>query len=228
MIQGNFAYRVPEGRESRFFKPELGGGALLDRGVYLISLAQHLLGVPQTIRGSACVGATGVDEQSAYQLVFDSGAIADLSASLCVRGTNEVVISGDSGLLRLCEPFYCADRFTIQAHAHPRAAAQEDAQAEPTGLRKVTRAVRDASTTRLLRRRLSPIVSALRRGKARSFPFPGNGYQFELKHVNECLGEHRTESPIMPLNQSLEVMQTMDILRNQMGLNETSAAMRTV
>jgi hypothetical protein len=51
-----------------------------------------------------------------------------------------------------------------------------------------------------------------------TFPFPGNGYQFELMEVNRCLREERTESAIMPLQDSLDVMQTMDALRSQWGL----------
>ena len=51
-----------------------------------------------------------------------------------------------------------------------------------------------------LRRRLSPLLNVLRGGRAQSFIFPGNGYQFELQHVTGCIGEGRTESAIMPLD----------------------------
>jgi len=214
LIQGNFAYSVPAGPDSRFFaKP--GGGALLDRGVYLISLAQHLLGVPQSIRGTSSTGETGVDEQSAYQLGFAGGALADLSASLRVRGTNEVVILGERGMLRLCEPFYCTHRLVYRSDAFPRAMTQ-DGSSSSQGMSRFIRAVKEASATKYTRRRLSPLVDALRRGKVLGFPFPGNGYQFELREVSHCLREHRTESTIMPLDDSIEVMRTMDAIRDQM------------
>src|ERR1700738_1146680 len=53
LIQGNFAYPAPWGNNSRLFDINMGGGALLERGVYLLSLAQQLLGVPYSIRGTA-------------------------------------------------------------------------------------------------------------------------------------------------------------------------------
>jgi predicted dehydrogenase len=219
MIQGNFAYPVPSGCDGRFFDPELGGGALLDRGVYLISLAQQLLGVPQSIRGSACLGATGADEQSAYQFVYACGALADMAASLRVRGTNEVIVFGERGLVRLCEPFYRADRLVLQSFACPRAVAQEDSLSRGQGARRIVGAVRDAPATKLFWRRLSPLLTVLSRGRVRTFPFAGNGYQFELRHVDDCLRERHTESAIMPLKDSLDVMRTMDALRSQMGLD---------
>jgi predicted dehydrogenase len=220
MLQGNFAYPVPAGSEARFFDVDLGGGALLDRGVYLISLAQQLLGVPQSIRGTACLGATGVDEQSAYQLVYAQGSLADLAASLRVRGSNELIIFGERGIVRLCEPFYRAHRLVLQSSAYPRAAAPEGAP-RSGGVRKIIGTVRDAPTTKSLWRRLSPLRDLLHR-RVRTFPFPGNGYQFELLHVGHCLREQRTESPIMPLADSLEVMRTMDALRSQMGVERSA------
>ncbi len=129
LIQGNFSYPVPAGGEARFFDRELGGGALLDRGVYLISLAQHLLGIPQSIGGTAYLGPTGVDEQSGYQLTYMGGALANFAASLRVRGTNEVWIFGDGGFLRLCEPFYRAHRLVLKQYAQPQAVMGEGSRA---------------------------------------------------------------------------------------------------
>jgi predicted dehydrogenase len=217
LIQGNFAYPASKGSESRLFNIKLGGGALLDRGVYLISLAQHLLGTPDVIRGTTVLGPTGVDEQSSYQLAFAGGAIADLAASLLVRGTNDILIVGEGGSLRLCEPFYCAHRMEVQPHAVQKD-VQRDSTKSPEGNRKLIRSVRKNPTVQLLRRRLSPLLEVLHRKRVRSFPFAGNGYQFELMEVNRCLREERIESAIMPLDDSLEVMRLMDVLRLQWGM----------
>jgi len=178
MIQGNFAHPAAEDADSRLFALGMGGGALLDIGVYVISLAQHLLGEPKAVCGTALIGATGVDVQSAYQLAFPGGAIADLAASLQVLGNNEFVVLGTSGLLRLCGPFYAAQRLGIEAHDNRRVVENT----------------------------------------VRTLPFAGNGYQFQLMEVNRCLREGRTESAIMPWNDTLEVMRTMDSLRSQWGL----------
>ncbi|MGD0797001.1 MAG: Gfo/Idh/MocA family oxidoreductase [Acidobacteriaceae bacterium] len=218
LVQGNFAYPAAASPESRLFDRECGGGALLDRGVYLISLTQQILGAPETIRGSAWMGVTGVDEQSVYQLGYANGALADLAASLHVRGTNEVVIYGENGRLRLCDPFYRAHRLRLQSYSRPQADGAEQNQAKADGLRSLAGAVRDSPGLKSLRRRLDPVLSLLQRGRARSFPFAGNGYQFELLEASRCIREKRTESEVMPLEDSLGVMRTMDALRAEWGL----------
>jgi predicted dehydrogenase len=215
LIQGNFSYPVPAGGEARFFDRELGGGAMLDRGVYLISLAQHLLGIPRSIGGTAYLGPTGVDEQSGYQLAYTGGALADLAASLRVRGTNEVWIFGDGGLLRLCEPFYRAHRLVLKLYAPQQAVVGEDARPNSRGVGKIVAGVRKSPIAKSLLRRFSPLRALLSRGKVRSFPFAGNGYQFQFAEVSQCVREQRNESAIMPLDDSLEVMRTMDALRAQ-------------
>ena len=219
LMQGNFAYPVPAGVDSRLFDADAGGGALLDRGVYLISLAQHLLGAPESISGAACLGATGVDEQSAYQLVHKGGALADFAASLRTRGTNEVTISGASAVICMCEPFYRAHRIVTQTFGTPQA----NAAVEPGA-----GGLKDSPSIKALRRRLSPLLEMLQRGRVQTFPFPGNGYQFELQHVTDCLTEQRLESAIMPLSDSLEVMRTMDVLHAQMYTQNSIQAMREI
>jgi len=214
LVQGNFAHPAPVGPGSRFFDIEAGGGALLDLGVYLVSLTQWLLGVPETVRGTATMGATGVDEQSAYQLGYASGALADLAASLHVLGSNEVTIYGETGSLRLCEPFYRAHRMEMKAYARPVASAAEEPGAAPTGLRKVL----GGPGMKALRRRLSGLEGLVRGGQVKAFPFAGNGYQFELLEASRCVREGLLESKVMPLEDSLAVMRTMDALRAPWGL----------
>ena len=50
------------------------------------------------------------------------------------------------------------------------------------------------------------------------FPFTGNGYQFEAEEFMECLHAGRTESTVMPLDETLTIMRTLDTLRQQWGL----------
>ena len=216
LIQGNFAYTTARGSDNRLFDIAKGGGALLDRGVYLISLAQYLLGTPKQISGTTVLGATGVDEQSAYQLVFTS-ALADLMASLLVRGTNDFLVSGETGSFRICEPFFCADRYDVRAYA-PQETGRGKATQGQGRSRTILQRFRQNPTLKLLRRRLSPVAELLQRKHTRRLPFPGNGYQYELMEVNRCLQEKRTESSVMPLSDSLEVMRVLDTLRSQWGL----------
>lgn len=66
--------RFPE--DSRTFDPALGGGALLDVGIYPLSLASMLLGTPDRIASMADLGKTGIDEQSAFILGYPQGQLA--------------------------------------------------------------------------------------------------------------------------------------------------------
>ena len=188
---------------------------MLDRGVYLISLAQHLLGRPQSMSGTACLGTTGVDEQSGYLLTYAGGALADLAASLRVRGTNEVWIFGDGGILRLCEPFYRAHRLVVKLYPQQQEVVGQDSRSNPRGVGRILGGARNSPTAKLLLRRFSPLRALLSRGKVRSFPFAGNGYQFQFTEVSRCLREQRYESTVMSLDDSLDVMRTMDALRAQ-------------
>ncbi|MDP9052279.1 MAG: Gfo/Idh/MocA family oxidoreductase [Acidobacteriota bacterium] len=217
LIQGNFAYPAQRESESRLFDIKQGGGALLDRGVYLISLAQYLMGVPELVRGTMVLGPTGVDEQSSCQLVFAGGALADLATSLLVQGRNDFLISGEHGWLRLCKPFYCAHRLEVRSYGSQQTMQRESTQS-PGGVRRIVQRVRQSHTVKLLRRRFGLLLEVLDRPRSRSFPFAGNGYQFELMEVNRCIRDGRTESSTMSLNDSLEVLKTMDALRSQWGL----------
>ena len=100
LLTADFGYPTSFDPESRFFNPALGGGALLDRGVYPLSLAYFLLGNPAEVVGQATIGTTGVDEQQTALLSYPSGALAVLAASLRSRLRNEAVVIGTEGRIR--------------------------------------------------------------------------------------------------------------------------------
>ena len=215
LLQGNFGVAMPPNLESRFLHHEQGGGALLDLGVYLISLAQHLLGPPLTATGVATLTAAGADEQSAYELAWADGALGDFASSLRVRSSNEFVVAGDRGLLRLCDPFYRPQRLVILPVSTPHPMAPNAEPYTPTGLRAVAPSLRNSKLVQRLRSKFGPFLSLLQRGKVHSLPFAGNGYQFQVDEVTRCLQQQQLESAIMPLDDSLAVMQTLDKLRSQ-------------
>jgi hypothetical protein len=49
-------------------------------------------------------------------------------------------------------------------------------------------------------------------------PFEGNGYQFEATEAAQCIKAGRLESPVMPLDESLRIMETLDTIRQRIGL----------
>jgi predicted dehydrogenase len=94
------------------FDPTLGGGVLLDAGVYLVSLASLVLGSPQRVLASGRLGATGVDEQDAILLDYGS-ASAMLYVSLQARRPPDFEILGEAGRIRLEPPVFRPTRLTI-------------------------------------------------------------------------------------------------------------------
>ena len=208
MLAGDFAYPTAFDPASPMLAPELGGGALLDRGVYLVSLAQALLGEPVSVRANAQLTATGVDEHSAYQMQYADGATAQLWAGFTVRGTNSVVIVGEKGQIRLHDPFYSAHRFSV-SHDAPARPMAVGAPADAGLAARIKRALAQQG----VHRRIDGLRAAWRHLGSRALPFPGHGYQFELTEVTRCLRAGLHESPLMPLADSQSVARTMDRLR---------------
>ena len=118
-LTADFGYPTPFDPENRFFDRRLAGGALLDRGVYLIALAYFLLGPPDDAVGHATIGPTGVDEEVSLLLIYRSGAQAVLTASLRSRLRNEAMIVGTQGQIRIHPPFYAPHRASRTQFVEP-------------------------------------------------------------------------------------------------------------
>lgn len=86
--------------EHRLFNPALGGGALLDLGVYPIAFAFDLFGPPDTVTSSAVLGATGVDEQCAAVFRYEDGRQAVWHASVRADAGRTCMLAGSVGRLR--------------------------------------------------------------------------------------------------------------------------------
>ena len=86
LLTADFGYPTPFDPANRFFDPGQGGGALLDRGVYLISLSHFLFGAPRRLLVCASIGPTGVDEQESLLLGYDGGLLL-FSVRHCAAGS---------------------------------------------------------------------------------------------------------------------------------------------
>lgn len=213
MIKADFGYPTWYDPENRFFSLTKGGGSLMDRGIYTLSLAHMLLGEHENLKSSATLGPTGVDHQSSYLLDYPNGAIADLSSTLTSYGTNEAVIMGTQGQIRIHDPFYRASRITLMRFEEP-AAPQPALLGDSGGMKEK---LKQNVLLAKLYGMATPLLSMLR-GGAINKPFPGNGYQFEIAEVTGCLQRGETESSVMPLDDTLAIMETMDEMRASWGL----------
>lgn len=215
LLTADFGYPTLFDPTSRFFDPGQGGGALLDRGVYLISLAHFLLGAPEEIAGRASIGPTGVDEQESLLFSHGGGALAVLTSSLRSRLRNEAVIIGTQGHLRIHEPFYAPRRVSWTRSVEPTGSP---GRLMPTGGWKAR-----LKRSPLLRGAFEtigrPVLESMRRNtRSITHHAAGHGYRFEAAEAMRCLGEGLLESPLMPLDETLAILDATDRLRHSWGL----------
>ncbi|MCA9200917.1 MAG: Gfo/Idh/MocA family oxidoreductase [Planctomycetales bacterium] len=206
-LSADFGYPVADDPQSRFYDADLGGGALLDRGVYTLALAQAILGNPANVVSVAEKANTGVDRQSSILLQYESGAIASLSCRLDVESSNEAIISGTKGIIRLDAPFFnppCVN--VIPKSNQPTWPPQDLTSGSSPGLAK--KVVGKLKSNRYVRnlKKLLPGSG----GESWGGTSEGAGYQFEIAHVNDCLRAKQTESSWMPLGDTLQTMELMD------------------
>lgn len=173
-LTADFGFRAEYKDESRLFGPEFGGGALLDVGVYPVSLASLLFGTPTRIVSTANLGPTGVDEEAAMILTHPGGQLAILHTAIRLETAQEAIIIGTQGRIRIHSPWWRPVSMTL---AHE---GKTDEQFD--------------------------------------FPLEGNGYEYEAQEVMDCLRSGKLESPVMPLEESVSIMRTLDAIRAQWGL----------
>lgn len=194
----------------RLFNPALGGGALLDLGVYGVSFGVWLFGPPRVVQSQVRIGSSGVDEHVTAILGHDGKRQSIIAASLCTRLSNGASIAGTSGWAELREPLYRPPAFRI-VPAPRQPLARTSHESDPSGATKIQgwadRAIR------LLR--LAAKRDASRREAGwMARPYRGNGYGYQAVEVMRCMRAGLLESPVMPLDESLIIMEALDAVRN--------------
>jgi len=174
MLNVDFGFRAGLDPASRLFDPKLGGGALLDVGVYCVSFASMILGQPSGSVGLAHLGETGVDEQACIILEHEGGRLANLSIGIRTATLQEATIMGTEGYVRIHAPWWRPKSMTISRPGEESEAVEA--------------------------------------------PVSGNGFNYEAAEVMRCLQAGKTESDIMPLDETISVMRTMDGIREAWGL----------
>jgi predicted dehydrogenase len=102
----NFGFQLNTQAPKRLLDPVLGGGTLLDIGIYNVFMAMSILGKPTGIQVSITRTNKQVDEQCAIQLKYKNGAMAQLFSSFSTFLPTEVLVSGTKGALKLTTRFY--------------------------------------------------------------------------------------------------------------------------
>ena len=160
---------------ARQLNPELGGGSLLDVGVYVISFASMIFGKsPVEVVGLSHIGNWGSDEQGVAVLKYDQGEIADLSFALKTAAVNEAYIFGSAGYIKIDDVFAVPTKASLFINKKEVEVMEE------------------------------PII--------------GNALNYEVDEVMRCLKAGLKESPFMPLDESIRIMEIMDKIRKPWGL----------
>jgi len=98
MLTASLAYNVSD--KERILRPEMGGGALLDLGVYLLNFVRMYCDSPIRDLSTSCIrSATGVDATEVITCIHEDGTLSTMQASAFSQGANEGVIAGTTGYL---------------------------------------------------------------------------------------------------------------------------------
>lgn len=117
MLWSDFGFRTSVNPSGRLFDPALGGGGLLDVGIYPVSMAAMLLGQPNRIASLADLGETGIDEQAGMVLGYPGEKMAILATAVRTTTPMETTIMGSSGSIRIHTPSWCPTRLTLSNQA---------------------------------------------------------------------------------------------------------------
>ena len=112
-VQADFGLQGPFAAEHRLRDPKMGGGALLDLGVYPLNLAHLILGAPATVQSWARLTPEGVDDNTGVLLGYDSGAVAALTCSLIGETRNAASVTGTLGRIDLPPGFFVPRSFVL-------------------------------------------------------------------------------------------------------------------
>lgn len=165
---------IPYSKAPRLWEPELGGGALLDLGIYPITIADIVFGAPKEVHAHATLTDLGVDLQTSMGFTYENGAHAILTCTMANRSAITAVITGDKARIEMDGYFFA-----------------------PTTWRLITR---DGEVT------------------SHAKNYEGGGLREEAKEFARIVQAGEIESPLMPHAKTIEIMELMDQVREQIGV----------
>ncbi len=104
-IKADMSYKAPHDPESRYFNPSLGGGSLLDLGIYPIFLTHLLLGKPAIIKATARLSEQHIDEACAALFSYGNASYAIVESSLVTETALKATIYGETGSIHIGKPW---------------------------------------------------------------------------------------------------------------------------
>ena len=175
LVLSNFGYVVTPEHSTRLLDPALGGGSILDIGIYNIFTTLDVLGVPDDISVKIVATEHGVDEQCSIVFNYNNGAMASLFSTFRTTLATEAEVCGTKARVKLTPDFYTAS---------------SNVELYTDGTKEVIEVERES----------------------------GFGYQYEARHVSECLRAGLTESPVIPHSYTIMLMGILDKIRKLAGV----------
>ena len=159
----------------RLHESELGGGSIIDLGVYPISFANRIFGAPLSISAKAALNSDGLDLHTAMLFEYANGRQSVLTSGIDSPGPITAEILGTKGRIAMDLSFYEQSTFSVYDQDRNLIERYE--------------------------------------GKIQ-----GRGMQYQAIHVEECLAAGLTQSSIMSLDETVEIMAVMDQVRAIIGV----------
>lgn len=175
-IEAVFNSPIPNEPGDIRWKPELGGGALLDLGIYPVSFAWDLFGAPERVVAISDPTATGVDQSTGILLGYSGARMAVLHTELDARGPNRAAIIGTEARIEIDAVWYMPTSFRVIAA--------------------------DGSVLESYESKVE-----------------GRGMQFQAIELERLVAEGRGPGDLLPPEESVAIMETLDEIRRQIGLS---------
>ncbi len=176
LVMADHSQYLPPEVSARLWDLHQGGGALLDLGIYPVSFAARVLGLPDEVLAIGRLSFEGVDEATSMVFNYEDGSQAALTTSALVAGPVTATIMGEKGSIEIDRTFYAQTTFTVYDNE-----------------RKV------------IFRHDTP-------------PVPGTGRQFQAIEAERCVAAGLLESPVMSVEESVDLMQILDDVRLEIGV----------
>ena len=173
-LNARFGFQPPFNASDRKFNPELGGGSLLDIGIYPVIDALFFMGVPDEITAKASFCETGTEDSISIIFRYNDGRMANIYSSFKTMAGIGCDLLCEKGNLYF---------------SRERDMSQKLVVAPNTGEKHVHTYLPD-----------------------------GMGYHFEAIEVMKCIEQGKTESPVVPHSFTLDLMKTLDRIRDAAGI----------
>ena len=173
-LHADFSFKAPVNPDGRLYNKLLGGGSLLDIGIYPVFCALALLGKPESITAKGKIGKTQIDEEIEITFNYKTDTRAFLSSSILKNTPTTATLVCDNGIVFLHSRFHQTDKVTTLLNG---VKVEHD------------------------------------------FSYNAKGYTFEIMHFADLLRAGKTESPLMSFEFSRVLIQTLDEIRDLIGLH---------